>query len=42
MKRFIFEQSDKEFYTSNSGLVLVGHCIKRLCSLLVKAGRAFR
>jgi len=41
MKRFIIEQSDKEFYTSNSGLVLVGHCINELCSLPVKAGKSF-
>jgi hypothetical protein len=41
MKRFIIEQSDKEFYTSNSGLVLVGHCINELCSLPVKAKKSF-
>ena len=41
MKRFIIEQSDKEFYTSNSGLVLVGHCINDLCSLPVKAKKSF-
>ncbi len=41
MKRFIIEQSNKEFYTSNSGLVLVGHCINELCSLPVKAGKSF-
>jgi Transposase DDE domain group 1 len=41
MKRIIIEQSDKEFYTSNSGLVLVGHCINDLCSLPVKAKKSF-
>jgi hypothetical protein len=41
MKRFIIEQSDKEFYTSNSGLVLVGHCINDLCSLPVKGRNSF-
>jgi Transposase DDE domain group 1 len=41
MKRFIIEQSNKEFYTSNSGLVLVGHCINDLCSLPVKAKKVF-
>ena len=41
MKRFIIEQSDKEFYTSNSGLVLVGHCINELCPLPVKARKSF-
>ena len=29
MKRFILEQSDDEFYTSHSGLALVGLCINR-------------
>lgn len=29
MKRFIIEQSDDEFYTSHSGLALVGLCINR-------------
>ena len=41
MKRFIIEQSDTEFYTSNSGLVLIGHCINDLCSLPVKAKHTF-
>ena len=41
MKRFIIEQSDKEFYTSNSGIVLVGHCINDLCSLPAKAKKSF-
>jgi len=41
VKRFIIEQSDKEFYTSNSGLVLVGHCINELCPLPVKARQTF-
>jgi len=29
MKRFILEQSDTEFYTSHSGLALVGLCLNR-------------
>jgi len=29
MKRFLLEKSDKEFYTSHSGLALVGACINR-------------
>ena len=29
MKRFVIEQSDKEFYTSHSGLALVGACLNR-------------
>jgi hypothetical protein len=41
MKRFIIEQSDTEFYTSNSGLLLVGHCINNLCSLPVMARKSF-
>lgn len=41
MKRFIIEQSDTEFYTSNSGLVLVGHCVNDLCSLPFKATKTF-
>ncbi len=41
MKRFIIEQSDKEFYTSHSGLALVGLCINKLCSLPAKAKAAF-
>lgn len=41
MKSFIIEQSDKEFYTSHSGLALVGLCINKLCSLPAKAREAF-
>ncbi len=33
MKRFILEQSDEEFYTSHSGLALVGLCINRFSKL---------
>ncbi len=29
MRRFILEQSDTEFYTSHSGLALVGLCLNR-------------
>ncbi|MFQ5843048.1 MAG: IS1380 family transposase [Thermodesulfobacteriota bacterium] len=41
MKRFIIAQSEKEFYTSHSGLALVGLCINELCSLPDKAREAF-
>jgi hypothetical protein len=41
MKRFIIAQSDKEFYTSHSGLALVGLCINELSSLPAKAREAF-
>lgn len=33
MKRFIIEKSKKEFYTSHSGLALVGLCINRFAEL---------
>ena len=33
MKRFILEKSDDEFYTSHSGLALVGLCINRFSGL---------
>ena len=33
MKRFILEQSDKEFYTSHSGLALVGLCLNRFADV---------
>ncbi len=33
MKRFILEQSDEEFYTSHSGLALVGLCVNRFSGL---------
>ncbi len=41
MKRFILEQSNKEFYTSHSGLALVGLCVNRYTSLPTKARKAF-
>ena len=33
MKRFILEQSDEEFYSSHSGLALVGLCVNRFARL---------
>ena len=33
MKRFVIEQSDEEFYTSHSGLALVGLALNRFTSL---------
>ncbi|MFZ3207524.1 MAG: IS1380 family transposase, partial [Geobacteraceae bacterium] len=33
MKRFIIEQSNEEFYTSHSGLALVGLGLNRFTSL---------
>jgi hypothetical protein len=41
MKRFILDQSDKEFYTPNSGLALVGLCLNEFCSLPQLAKVAF-
>jgi len=41
MKQFIIAQSKKEFYTSHSGLALVGLCLNKLCSLPAKAKNAF-
>ena len=41
MRKFIIEQSDKEFYTSHSGLALAGVCINKLCSLPSGAAKAF-
>lgn len=37
MKQFIITQSKREFYTSHSGLALVGLCLNKLCSLPAKA-----
>lgn len=41
MQQFIITQSKKEFYTSHSGLALVGLCLNKLCSLPAKAVDAF-
>ena len=41
MKQFIITQSKREFYTSHSGLALVGLCLNKLCSLPAKAMDAF-
>jgi hypothetical protein len=41
MKRFIIEQSDKEFYTSHSGLALIGLGINRYSALPSAARKAF-
>ena len=41
MKRFIIEQSDKEFYTSHSGLALIGLGINRYSALPTAARKAF-
>ena len=41
MKQFIIAQSKKEFYTSHSGLALVGLCLNKLCSLPAEAKDAF-
>ena len=40
-KKFVLAQSDKEFYTSNSGLALVGLCLNKFCSLPSRAREAF-
>lgn len=39
MKRFILEQSDDEFYTSHSGLALVGLCINRFSEMPQRVAR---
>jgi hypothetical protein len=41
LKRFIIEQSDKEFYTSHSGLALIGLGINRYSALPAAARKAF-
>jgi len=41
MKQFVIAQSKKEFYTSHSGLALVGLCLNKLCPLPAKAIDAF-
>jgi len=40
MKRFIIEQSEQEFYTSHSGLALVGACLNRFVDLEGELKRA--
>lgn len=40
MKRFILDQSNTEFYTSHSGLALVGLCLNRFTTLLKSLGAA--
>ena len=42
MKRLILEQSNDEFYTSHSGLALVGACVNRYSDLGRRAGRQSR
>lgn len=42
MKRLILEQSSEEFYTSHSGLALVGACVNRYSDLGRRAGRQSR
>jgi len=38
--RFTIEQSDQEFYTSNSGMALVGLAINRFTSLCSRVAKA--
>ena len=42
MKRLILEQSNDEFYTSHSGLALIGACINRYSDLGRQVGRLSR
>ncbi len=42
MKRFILEKSDDEFYTSHSGLALIGLGVNHHTSLNSKIKRAVR
>jgi hypothetical protein len=39
MKRFIIEKSEEEFYSSHSGLALVGLCLNRFTSLTKRLGQ---
>lgn len=39
MKRFIIEKSEDEFYSSHSGLALVGLCLNRFTSLAKRLGQ---
>jgi len=39
MKRFIIEKSEEEFYSSHSGLALVGLCLNRFTSLAKRLGQ---
>lgn len=39
MKKFIIEQSNDEFYTSHSGLALIGLCINRYSDLPKQVSR---
>jgi len=41
LKRFIIEQSGKEFYTSHSGLALIGLCVNRYSALPAAARKTF-
>ena len=41
MKRFIIEQSSEDFYTSHSGLALVGLGINRCSKLPMASKKAF-
>ena len=41
MKQFIIGQSDKEFYTSHSGLALIGLGVNRYSALPAAAGKGF-
>ena len=41
MRKLIIAQSEREFYTSNSGLALVGICLNELSLLPSKAKEAF-
>jgi len=41
LKRFIIEQSGKEFYTSHSGLALIGLRVNRHSELPATARKAF-
>lgn len=38
MKRFIIEKSEDEFYTSHSGMALIGLCVNRFTSLVKRLG----
>jgi len=40
MKHFILKRSDDEFYTSTSGIALVGHALNRFTKLTSSVAKA--
>ena len=42
MKRFIIEKSEDEFYTSHSGMALIGLCLNRFTGLAKRLNEVSR